>query len=141
MVYETELLISERTFTLDIDIRQISSDDDNFELNLRKKYDNDFTTIFISSNYLLDFVSQFKKINGFKSHLKKNISLKSYFDKKIQKARIETNLKQHGLNKFKFNKPLDGQTFMKDYTGFVKKLTDQKMRNRISNMLMAKLSY
>jgi hypothetical protein len=95
-----------------------------------KKSINAFNTNFqaklSSFDHLMAFVEQYKKINGFKSHIKKNnINIEDYFKGKFNHEYKKRN--KFLLYTLDFSKPLPGQEFLNDYILYTNQIVGMDM--------------
>lgn len=95
-------------------------------------FNDNFQAKLSSFDHLIAFVEQYKKIDEFKSHIKKkNINIEDYFKGKFNY--VYERKKNYLLYTLDFSKPLPGQEFLNDYILYTNQIVGMYMAEIIAS--------
>jgi LPS O-antigen subunit length determinant protein (WzzB/FepE family) len=108
-------------------------------IDFASNFNQEFNLNLISYDEMLNFIEEKKKIDEFKSYIKKNnVNITNFiegkFITKIDKVKIipDTYI-------FNFSEPLSGQKFLNDYVLHIKKKTEKIFVEQLTSVILDKL--
>lgn len=111
------------------------------EKSIVSLFNEEFRLNFMSLDNLSSFVEQNKKIDEFKSYLKKNnINMKIYFQGKFRINPIDTKYKNERFS-FTFSKPFPAKDFLSDYIIYTKQTTENTIRKLLRANIENKIKF